>query len=109
MAERALASASGRIDLVPQVRHLLGDIASRADRLDPEQAETHYRAALAVAESRGTRPLIAHCHLGLGTLYGRVDQREPAALHLAQAAKLYRDLDMRYWLDEAETARTMYA
>jgi DNA-binding SARP family transcriptional activator len=109
MAERALASAAGRIDLVPQVRHLLGDIASRADRLDPEQAETHYRAALAVAESRGTRPLIAHCHLGLGTLYGRVDQREPAALHLAQAAKLYRDLDMRYWLDEAETARAMYA
>ena len=48
---------------------LLGEIAARREPPEVEQAEAHYRQALALAEELGMRPLQAHCHLGLGTLY----------------------------------------
>jgi hypothetical protein len=48
------------------------------------------------------RPLIAHCHLGLGKLYRRTDKREQAGEHLATATTMYRDMGMTYWLEKAE-------
>jgi hypothetical protein len=48
------------------------------------------------------RPLVAHCHLGLGTLYARMGKREQATEHLETAAAMYRDMDMRFWLEQAE-------
>jgi hypothetical protein len=48
------------------------------------------------------RPLVAHCHLGLGTLYARVDQREQARAELSAAIALYRAMDMTFWLPQAE-------
>ena len=48
------------------------------------------------------RPLIAHCHLGLGKLYRRRDKREQAQEHLAAAPAMYRDMGMTYWLEKAE-------
>jgi len=36
---------------------------------DATQAEAHYQQALALADELGMRPLMAHCHRGLGTLY----------------------------------------
>jgi hypothetical protein len=48
------------------------------------------------------RPLVAHCHLGLGKLYTRTDKREPAREHLASATAMYREMDMRFWLQQAE-------
>ena len=53
------------------VLRLLGEIASRGDRLDAETVESYYRQALALATELGMRPLVAHCHLGLGKLYRR--------------------------------------
>jgi hypothetical protein len=48
------------------------------------------------------RPLVAHCHFGLGTLHARTGQREEARQHLATATTLYREMDMRFWLEKAE-------
>src|SRR5262249_55550025 len=59
-------------------RHLLGDIATHPDRFNAESGEFHYREALALAEPRGMRPLVAHCHLGLGRLSQRTGKREQA-------------------------------
>ena len=81
---------------------LLGDIAAHRDRVDAETAEAHYRQALALAEEMGMRPLVAHCHLGLGKLYRRTDKREDAQEHLATATTMYRDMGMTYWLEKAE-------
>jgi hypothetical protein len=50
------------------------------------------------------RPLQAHCHLGLGTLYARINQREPARAELSAAVDLYRAMDMTFWLPQAEAA-----
>jgi hypothetical protein len=61
-----------------------------------------YRQALALAEPRGMRPLVAHCYLGLGKLYLRTDRREQAQEHLTTASAMYREMDMRFWLEKAE-------
>ncbi|MGH7333973.1 MAG: double zinc ribbon domain-containing protein [Candidatus Rokuibacteriota bacterium] len=71
-----------------------------------ERGEAHYRQALALAEPRGMRPLIAHCHLGLGKLYRCTDKREQAHEHLTTATAMYRDMDMRFWLEQVEAGLT---
>jgi hypothetical protein len=48
------------------------------------------------------RPLVAHCHLGLGKLYRRTGKREHAQEHLTTATTMYREMDMRFWLEKAE-------
>jgi hypothetical protein len=56
-------------------------------------------------EGPGRRPrhgLFAHCHLGLGKLYRRTGQGEQAQGHLITATTLYREMDMRFWLEQAE-------
>jgi hypothetical protein len=52
------------------------------------------------------RPLVAHCHLGLGKLYRRTDKREQAQVHLTTAATMYREMGMTYWLEKAEAEAT---
>jgi hypothetical protein len=52
------------------------------------------------------RPLIAHCHLGLGKLHLRTGKREQAQEHLATATTMYREMGMTYWLEKAEPAIT---
>ena len=76
-----------------------GDIAA-SSRLSsmPRAVRPHYRQALALAERLGMRPLVAHCHLGLGKLSLRTGQREPAQEHLTTAMTMYREMDMRFYL-----------
>jgi tetratricopeptide (TPR) repeat protein len=81
---------------------LLGDVASRGDSPDVETAEGHYRQALALADELGMRPLVAHCHLGLGKLYRRTSKQHEAHEHLTTATTMYREMGMTYWLDQAE-------
>jgi tetratricopeptide (TPR) repeat protein len=83
---------------------LLGDIVARRELSEPEQAEAHYRQALGLAEELGMRPLQAHCHRGLGTLYATSGQREQARAELATAIELYRAMEMTFWLPETEAA-----
>jgi hypothetical protein len=52
------------------------------------------------------RPLQAHCHRGLGTLYAATGQREQASTALATAIALYRAMDMTFWLPQAQAALT---
>jgi tetratricopeptide (TPR) repeat protein len=81
---------------------VLGDIAAHPDQFDAESGEIHYRQALALAEELGMRPLVAHCHLGLGKLYRRAGKRQEAQEHLITATTMYREMDMRFWLEQAE-------
>jgi uncharacterized protein HemY len=50
------------------------------------------------------RPLVAHCHLGLGTLYARTGQWEQARTELSTAIEMYRAMAMTFWLPQAEVA-----
>jgi hypothetical protein len=57
---------------------------------------------MALAGALEMRPLLAHCHLGLGELYRRTDKRERAESHLITATTMYREMGMTYWLERAE-------
>jgi tetratricopeptide (TPR) repeat protein len=81
---------------------LLGAIAARRKPPEREQAEDYYRQALALADELGMRPLVAHCHRGLGTLYGQTGQWRQACAELAAAIDLYRAMEMTFWLLQAE-------
>jgi class 3 adenylate cyclase/tetratricopeptide (TPR) repeat protein len=81
---------------------LLGEIAAREDPLDIGKAEEHYRQALALAQELGMRPLIAHCHVGLGKLYRRVGNLQQAKEHLTTATAMMREMEMGIWLEKAE-------
>ena len=78
---------------------LAGDVASTGGA---EDAAGYYREALALADELGMRPLVAHCHLGLGKLCWRTGRRQEAQGHLTTATTLYREMDMRFWLEKAE-------
>jgi hypothetical protein len=57
-----------------------------------------------MADELGMRPLVAHCHLSLGTLYAKTGQAEQAHAALSTAIALYRAMDMTFWLPWAKTA-----
>jgi tetratricopeptide (TPR) repeat protein len=83
---------------------LLGDIATHWDPPEVEEADASYRQALALANELGMRPLAAHCHRGLGTLYAATGQWEQARTALSTAIALYRAMDMTFWLPQTEAA-----
>src|SRR5207253_1430840 len=72
---------------------LHGEIAARAEPPEGEEAEGYYRQALARADELGMRPLAAHCHLGLGTLYHKIGRREQAQGELATAIDMYHAME----------------
>jgi len=86
----------------PLALQVLGEIASHRDPPAVEEAEASFGEALALAGELGMRPLVAHCHLGFGKLYGRVGKRQEAREHLTTATAMYREMDMRSWLERAE-------
>jgi tetratricopeptide (TPR) repeat protein len=106
LAGQALELSRGRKERGHEawILRLLGELAAHGDSPEAESAAAHYRQALALAEELGMRPLLAHCHLGLGTLYGKVGQWQQARAHLSTAIELYRAMEMHFWLPQAEAA-----
>jgi class 3 adenylate cyclase/tetratricopeptide (TPR) repeat protein len=82
---------------------LLGEVATHRTPPDVHQAFAHYCQALALAEELGMRPLQAHCHRSLGTLYATTGQREQARIELSTAMEMYRVMEMTFWLPQTET------
>ena len=76
---------------------LLGCTANTADA-----AEDAFRGALELSSRLGMRPLAAHCHLGLGKLYRRTGRTQEAQERITTATKMYREMAMRWWLEQAE-------
>jgi len=48
------------------------------------------------------RPLLAHCHLGLGKLYCRTNKWQQSQEHFTTATTMYRDMGMTLWLEKVE-------
>jgi tetratricopeptide (TPR) repeat protein len=106
LAERALALARAYQERAHQAYALclLGDIAAQREPPEREQAEAHYQQALALTKELGMRPLQAHCHRSLGTLYATTGQREQARAELSIAIELYKAMEMTFWLPQTEAA-----
>jgi class 3 adenylate cyclase/tetratricopeptide (TPR) repeat protein len=104
LAERGLTIARERGNRGHEAwaLRLLGEVASSPLHADVVTAKAHYGAAMALASKLEMRPLVAHCHLGLGRLNARADKRAEAKQHLAIAIRMYREMDMAFWLERAE-------
>jgi tetratricopeptide (TPR) repeat protein len=104
LAERTLGHARVYQERGNQAYALrfLGAIAMRHAPANVVLSETHYQQALALAKELGMRPLQAHCHRSLGTLYATTGQREQARAELSVAIGLYRAMDMTFWLPQTE-------
>jgi tetratricopeptide (TPR) repeat protein len=109
--DHALSICSRGLEVARQARQradeasllcALGNVAVDRQPPDVETAVPSYRNAAVLAFELGMRPLIAHCHLGLGKLYWRTGKREQAQEHLGTATTMYREMDMRFWLEQAE-------
>jgi hypothetical protein len=81
---------------------LLGAIALPSYPPDLGTAEARYRDALRLATELEMRPLIAHCHFGLGQVYARAADRGRACEHLDTATTMFRQMDMQFWLEKVE-------
>jgi tetratricopeptide (TPR) repeat protein len=106
-AEEAGQHARQALDLARQLKdrgdevlalHQFGVVQAHADSPDVTSAEAHYQQALALAEELGMRPLVAHCHLGLGRLYHQTGRGAQSRAELSAAIELYRAMDMTFWL-----------
>jgi tetratricopeptide (TPR) repeat protein len=106
LAEHTLALTRTRQERGHQAYalRLLGAIAARREPPEVEPAAVHYRQALVLADELGMRPLQAHCHRGLGTLYTTIGQVGQAATELSTAIAMYQAMEMTFWLPQTETA-----
>jgi tetratricopeptide (TPR) repeat protein len=110
-SDEARAAATRALDLAREhgeqgheawVLRLLGEIAAGPRLAATDEAEGYYREALALAERLDMRPLVAHCHRGLGNLFRRTDSAGQADGHLATAATMYNEMGMTFWLDQVK-------
>jgi tetratricopeptide (TPR) repeat protein len=97
-----LSRANKQRGFEAEALHLIGEIKARQDPLDKVGAEESYRQALGLAEMLGTRPLQARCHLAFGRLYRHAGELAAAEEHLYTARRMLTQMEMRFWLDEAE-------
>jgi class 3 adenylate cyclase/tetratricopeptide (TPR) repeat protein len=101
LGNRAVESSQRHPGFAAHALHLLGDVMTHPDRLDAEDGARHYRQALVLAGLHGMRPLVAHCHLGLGRLYRRTGKLEDARDNLTTATTMYREMEMDFWLKQS--------
>jgi tetratricopeptide (TPR) repeat protein len=104
LAERAVTRASVYKEpgLQAYALRLLGEVATYGNRPDVQRAEAAYRRALTLADELGMRPLQAHCHFGLGTLYCKVGLLEQARSELSTATRLFNSMAMTFWRRRAD-------
>jgi Flp pilus assembly protein TadD len=102
LAERALAHARAHQERGNEAYalQLLGEIHAQGRPPNVTEAEAYYRQALTLAEVLGMRPLQAHCHHGLGTLYTKTGWADQARAELSSTIDLYWAMDMTFWLPQ---------
>ena len=82
--------------------YVQGEIASAANPVAFENAEGSFRGANIISDELKMRPLLAHCHVGLGKLYRRTGDYEKAKTQLANGVAMMREMEMGLWLERAE-------
>jgi tetratricopeptide (TPR) repeat protein len=103
LAQRGLDLAVAHKERGHQARalRLVGDVALAQG--DAGRAERSLSQALALTEELGMGPLGARCRLDLGRVHREAGRRQKAEDQLFEALGLFRQMDMRYWVDQAMT------
>jgi len=98
----ALARTHGQRSQEAWAQRILGEAAAISDPPNLKAAEGAYQEAMTLATGLDMRPLLAHCHVGLGTLSRLAGKPEHAMENFAIATAMWREMDTRFWLEKAE-------
>jgi len=98
--EHAIRHREGGSQVAAQ--RLLGEVGARGGADAQTGAIAHFEGAISLGESLGMRPLVAQCHLGLGTLYRRMGDRPRARTCLTAAWTAFGDMAMPHWTQAAD-------
>jgi tetratricopeptide (TPR) repeat protein len=106
LAHEALATARDRKERGAKgyAPRLLGTLTAQGTAPDVVAAARYYQHAILLAQELGMRPLLAHCHRGLGMLYAQAGRPEQARAELSAAVDLYHTMKMTFWLPETGAA-----
>jgi tetratricopeptide (TPR) repeat protein len=108
--ERARETAQRALDLAlahkerghqAYALRLLGELHARGEPRDLARAEKDLIQAQTLAEELGMRPLLGRILLSLGEVYRLGGAHAKAEAHIFRAINLFREMDMRHWLEEA--------
>jgi tetratricopeptide (TPR) repeat protein len=104
LARRALELARSQTLRALEANMLfqLGALHAAAVPAELSEALSSYLECLALATRCGMRPLVAHSHLGLATVCRRAGTVGKARQHLTTATMMYREMDMTFYLGQAE-------
>jgi tetratricopeptide (TPR) repeat protein len=102
----SLARVTGERGTEAETLRVLGAIAAAGGSGDLRAAATWYEQGVALASELEMRPSAAHCHLGLAKLYRRTGESARAQEQLGTAATMYREMDMGFYLAQAEAVLT---
>jgi DNA-binding NtrC family response regulator/tetratricopeptide (TPR) repeat protein len=83
--------------------HLLGEVLAQRTPEDPGAAEATLREASALATELSMHPLLAHCQLSRARLEYRAGRTTSARPLFEAGVAAYRELEMPFWLERAET------
>jgi class 3 adenylate cyclase/tetratricopeptide (TPR) repeat protein len=98
-----LARAFGQRGQEGHALRLLADVEAARDAAG--EAESRFHDALVLASELRMRPLAAHCHAGLARLGRQLGKHQQAHEQFTTATTMYREMDMRVWLEKAEESR----
>ena len=98
----ALATAvKARAYQVPLGR-LQAEVLAMQGKDRRDEAVRCWRQSMELAAELGMRPELAQCHLGLGRLLRDTGALEQSREHFITATRMFREMDMRFWLEKAE-------
>jgi tetratricopeptide (TPR) repeat protein len=83
--------------------HLLGEVVAQRTPEDPGAAEATLRDASTLAAELSMHPLLAHCQLSRARLEYRAGRTTSARPLFEAGVAAYRELEMPFWLERAET------
>ncbi len=82
--------------------HLIAVSSMEGELPGPRRTEKLFCDALRLADELDMRPLVAHCHMGIGQVHHRLGHLSEAQAEFLEAAALYRQMDMQFYLEQAE-------
>jgi predicted ATPase/class 3 adenylate cyclase len=83
---------------------ILGQLRATSEPMDIAGARAAFEEATVIARDMGLRPLLGRCRLAMGRALNRAGEHDAGRVPLEEAAALFRGMDMRFWLDRAESA-----
>jgi tetratricopeptide (TPR) repeat protein len=100
-AARACAEAGHEAES----RYVMACVLAASGSEHIEAARAQFEQAREQAGSLGLRPLVGRCHLGLGQLSRAMGEEAAATRHLDIASRLFREMQLAPWLEQAEQLR----